>query len=119
MSTPVGASGANSAATSDRGFFGHPRGLSTLFFTEMWERFSYYGLRPLLVLFMSAALAEGGFRIELLPRLVAGWLGGRPPAWFTSCHHVGRDPDLGRSYLYRSLGVCSQPRAVLSGTGID
>src|SRR5688500_6691992 len=29
--------------TSDRRFFGHPRGLSTLFFTEMWERFSYYG----------------------------------------------------------------------------
>ena len=47
--------------TSDRGFFGHPRGLSTLFFTEMWERFSYYGLRPLLVLFMAAALADGGF----------------------------------------------------------
>src|SRR5688500_20186447 len=46
---------------SDRGFFGHPRGLSTLFFTEMWERFSYYGLRPLLVLFMAAALSEGGF----------------------------------------------------------
>jgi len=43
------------------GFFGHPRGLSTLFFTEMWERFSYYGLRPLLILFMAAALAEGGF----------------------------------------------------------
>ena len=47
--------------TGDRGFFGHPRGLSTLFFTEMWERFSYYGLRPLLVLFMAAALADGGF----------------------------------------------------------
>ena len=47
--------------TSDRGFFGHPRGLATLFFTEMWERFSYYGLRPLLVLFMAAALADGGF----------------------------------------------------------
>ena len=46
------------------GFFGHPRGLSTLFFTEMWERFSFYGLRPLLVLFMSAALAEGGFGFE-------------------------------------------------------
>jgi len=43
---------------------GHPRGLATLFFTEMWERFSYYGLRPLLVLFMSAALAEGGFGFE-------------------------------------------------------
>ncbi len=47
--------------TQDRGFFGHPRGLSTLFFTEMWERFSYYGIRPLLVLFMTAAIANGGF----------------------------------------------------------
>lgn len=46
------------------GFFGHPRGLSTLFFTEMWERFSYYGLRPLLVLFMAAALADGGFGFD-------------------------------------------------------
>jgi POT family proton-dependent oligopeptide transporter len=35
-----------------------------LFFTEMWERFSYYGLRPLLVLFMSAALANGGFGMD-------------------------------------------------------
>lgn len=36
-------------------FFGHPRGLATLFFTELWERFSYYGLRAMLVLFMTAA----------------------------------------------------------------
>ena len=36
-------------------WFGHPRGLSTLFFTEMWERFSYYGMRALLVLFMTGA----------------------------------------------------------------
>jgi len=49
---------------SDTSFFGHPRGLSTLFFTEMWERFSFYGLRPLLVLFMSAALSAGGFGFE-------------------------------------------------------
>ncbi|HKG95071.1 MAG TPA: peptide MFS transporter [Gemmatimonadaceae bacterium] len=48
----------------DRGFFGHPRGLATLFFTEMWERFSFYGLRPLLVLFMAAALARGGFGFD-------------------------------------------------------
>src|SRR6185312_7784997 len=47
--------------TQDRGFFGQPRGLATLFFTEMWERFSFYGIRPLLVLFMTAALASGGF----------------------------------------------------------
>jgi POT family proton-dependent oligopeptide transporter len=45
-------------------WFGHPRGLSTLFFTEMWERFSYYGIRPLLVLFMTAALLDGGFGFQ-------------------------------------------------------
>jgi POT family proton-dependent oligopeptide transporter len=37
-------------------FFGHPRGLATLFFTEMWERASYYGMRALLILFMTAAV---------------------------------------------------------------
>ena len=36
----------------DRGFFGHPRGLATLFFSEMWERFSFYGMRALLTLYM-------------------------------------------------------------------
>jgi POT family proton-dependent oligopeptide transporter len=50
--------------TGDTRFFGHPRGLSTLFFTEMWERFSYYGIRPLLVLFMTAALVNGGFGFD-------------------------------------------------------
>src|SRR6187549_1735199 len=42
------------------GIAGHPRGLTTLFFTEMWERFSYYGMRALLILFMTAPLAAGG-----------------------------------------------------------
>jgi len=41
----------------ERKFFGHPRGLATLFFTEMWERFSYYGMRGFLILYMSKALA--------------------------------------------------------------
>ena len=50
--------------SDDRSFFGHPAGLSTLFFTEMWERFAYYGLRPLLVLFMTAAITSGGFGFE-------------------------------------------------------
>ena len=48
---------------SEKQFFGHPRGLATLFFTEMWERFSYYGLRGLLVLFLTATLAEGGMEL--------------------------------------------------------
>lgn len=55
--TPA-ATGADLAA--DRSFFGHPRGLSTLFFTEMWERFSYYGMRAILLLFMVAPVANGG-----------------------------------------------------------
>ncbi len=44
----------------DTSFFGHPRGLATLFFTEMWERFSFYGGRGILILFMTAAVATGG-----------------------------------------------------------
>ncbi len=42
---------------------GHPPGLRTLFFTEMWERFSYYGMRALLVLFMVAAVQDGGLNL--------------------------------------------------------
>src|SRR6266567_9570197 len=44
----------------DKRFYGHPRGLATLFFTEMWERFSYYGMRALLILFMVASVDKGG-----------------------------------------------------------
>ncbi|MDA0204351.1 MAG: peptide MFS transporter [Acidobacteria bacterium] len=42
------------------GIGGHPRGLTTLFFTEMWERLSYYGMRSFLVLFLTASAATGG-----------------------------------------------------------
>ncbi|AKS41613.1 peptide MFS transporter [Wenzhouxiangella marina] len=45
-------------------FFGHPVGLGNLFFTELWERFSYYGMRALLVLFMVAAVSEGGLGFD-------------------------------------------------------
>jgi len=45
-------------------FFGHPRGLATLFFTEMWERFTYYGMRAVLVLFLVSAVSSGGFGID-------------------------------------------------------
>jgi POT family proton-dependent oligopeptide transporter len=43
----------------------HPSGLYTLFATEFWERFSYYGMRALLVLYLSQqAFADGGFGME-------------------------------------------------------
>ena len=49
---------ADTAVPSYTEWFGQPRGLATLFFTEMWERFSYYGMRALLILFMTAAVAQ-------------------------------------------------------------
>ena len=48
----------------DNGFMGHPKPLRSLFFTEMWERFSYYSIRPLLVLFMVATVSSGGFGFD-------------------------------------------------------
>lgn len=50
--------------TSERTFFGHPRGLSTLFGTEMWERFSFYGLRGILVLFLMAEPIRNGLGLD-------------------------------------------------------
>jgi POT family proton-dependent oligopeptide transporter len=47
-------------APGEKTFFGHPRGLATLFMTEMWERFSYYGMRAILVLYLTAAVADEG-----------------------------------------------------------
>ena len=92
MSTPIDGTGASSITVDDRGFFGHPRGLSTLFFTEMWERFSYYGMRAILTLYMTKSLVEGGLGFDekyasviyatyvssvwYLP-LVGGWLADR------------------------------------------
>ena len=55
---------AAAARPSDHAFFGHPRGLSVLFFTEMWERFSYYGMRALLILFMTAPVSAGGLGFD-------------------------------------------------------
>ena len=47
-----------------RSFSRHPPGLPSLFFTELWERFSYYGMRALLTLFMVAAIADGGLGLS-------------------------------------------------------
>ena len=48
------------AAAAEKQWFGHPRGLATLFFTEMWERFSYYGMRALLILYMVGSSQQPG-----------------------------------------------------------
>ncbi|HFQ1329469.1 TPA: peptide MFS transporter [Staphylococcus aureus] len=46
------------------GFFGHPRGLGVLFFVEFWERFSYYGMRALLIFYMYFAVTDNGLGID-------------------------------------------------------
>ena len=84
-------------------WFGHPRGLSTLFFTEMWERFSYYGMRGFLILYMTAAVANGGLGFD--DRHAATIYGNYVGAvWLT--------PILGGFIADRFLG---QYRSVLAG----
>ena len=76
----------------DTAFFGQPRGLSTLFFTEMWERFSYYGMRAILLFYMYYAVTKGGLGMDqataasimaiygslvYLSSVVGGWLSDR------------------------------------------
>ncbi|MGA5820559.1 peptide MFS transporter [Kitasatospora sp. NPDC094028] len=56
--------GTTSASPVGKTFLGHPRGLATLFMSEMWERFSYYGMRALLVLYMSTAITDGGLGMQ-------------------------------------------------------
>jgi len=54
---------ATAAPAEEPQIFGQPRGIATLFLTEMWERFSFYGARAMLVLFMTASVATGGLGI--------------------------------------------------------
>lgn len=51
--TPATGTAGDDAASRDTSFFGHPKGLAILFFTEMWERFSYYGMRGLLIIYLT------------------------------------------------------------------
>ncbi|HET7251388.1 MAG TPA: peptide MFS transporter [Gemmatimonadales bacterium] len=87
-------------------WFGHPRGLSTLFFTEMWERFSYYGMRAFLILYMTAAVANGGlgFDDKHAATVYGNYVGA---VWLT--------PILGGFIADRLLG---QYRSVLLGGSI-
>ena len=65
----------NSGAPAQAQWFGHPRGLATLFFTEMWERFSYYGMRALLILYMTAAFTGANPGLDLSTRDAAAVYG--------------------------------------------
>ncbi|HSC05728.1 MAG TPA: peptide MFS transporter [Steroidobacteraceae bacterium] len=64
MSSSAPGSTATPTSTDGPQLLGHPRGLATLFFTEMWERFTYYGMRAILVLFLVAAVTDGGLGLD-------------------------------------------------------
>jgi POT family proton-dependent oligopeptide transporter len=84
MSSPTAP---HSEVFADRSLFGHPKGLGLLFFTEMWERFSYYGMRALLVLYLvnaqhwtaeKAATLYGNYTmLVFLTPLIGGYLADR------------------------------------------
>jgi POT family proton-dependent oligopeptide transporter len=121
----------------EHGFFGHPRGLATLFFTELWERVSYYGMRAILLYYMYSAVSDGGLGIAkgtasslmsiygaavFMSSVVGGWLadrvlGSRRSIFFGGllimCGHICLSvPSGGLGALYASMVL------IVIGTGL-
>lgn len=120
----------------DRAFFGQPRGLLTLFSTEMWERFSYYGMRAILLFYMYFAISKGGLgfsegtaasimsiygSLVYMAGVVGGWLSDR--VWgsrktvfiggvFIMLGHIALSLPFGATALYVSIGL------IVVGTGL-
>jgi POT family proton-dependent oligopeptide transporter len=119
MSATESAAPAGPPAPGDRSFLGHPKGLGFLAFTEAWERFSFYGMQSLLVLYMTKALLLPGHReqvwlFEPFRRLYGG-ADGQPLAsalFGTYAASVYLTPILGGFLADRVLG---KGRTVLLG----
>ncbi|GAA5117008.1 peptide MFS transporter [Pseudonocardia adelaidensis] len=126
----------STATVPQTGFFGHPRGLATLFGTEMWERFSYYGMRAILLFYMYDQVSEGGLGMPqplaaalvsvygasiYLSAIAGGWvadrlIGPRHTVLYGGalimCGHVSLALPLGRPALYASMAF------LVVGTGL-
>ncbi|WP_369201850.1 peptide MFS transporter [Streptomyces sp. PU-14G] len=122
--------------TPGRGFFGHPRGLATLFFTEAWERFSYYGMRAILLYYMYDEVRDGGLGMDegtasslvavygaalYMAAIAGGWVSDRllgarrATLWggfLIMCGHVCLAIPLGRTALFASMAF------IVVGTGL-
>src|SRR5687768_6949170 len=125
-----------SISEQDKGFFGHPRGLSTLFFTELWERFSFYGMKAILGLYLWTAVAEGGMGVNkalalsvvaiygssvYMSGVAGGWLadrvfGGQRATFYGGilimCGHIALALPLGLPGVYLGLVF------IVLGTGL-
>ena len=96
-----------------RTLFGHPIGLFILFFTEMWERFSYYGMRALLVLYISSTMSDGGL----------GWTKANALelyGWYTMLVYVMSIPGgiIADKYLGQKKSVLYGAMILVAGHGI-
>ncbi|HEY3505931.1 MAG TPA: peptide MFS transporter [Actinocatenispora sp.] len=119
-----------------RGFFGHPKGLATLFLTEMWERFSYYGMRAILLYYMYDQLSHGGLGMSkptaaalvsvygslvYMSGIIGGWLADRLLGMrrgvfvggvLIMCGHLALSVPAGVGALYVSMVL------IVVGTGL-
>lgn len=107
----------------DTAFFGHPRPLKSLFFTEFWERFSFYGIRPLLIFYMAALVAEGGLGFDrATASAIVGIFGGcmyiaaLPGGWLAD-HWLGQAKAVWYGSLLIACGhLCIALSAILGST---
>ncbi|CUS26833.1 Di-/tripeptide transporter [Paucilactobacillus oligofermentans DSM 15707 = LMG 22743] len=123
-------------AKLDSSFMGQPRGLSTLFFTETWERFSYYGMRAILIFYMIQAIKDGGLGLDqttaasimsiygslvYMSGVIGGWLSDR--IWgsrrtvfiggvLIMLGHIALSIPAGSPALFASIGL------IVAGTGL-
>ncbi|MGY3767002.1 peptide MFS transporter [Vagococcus vulneris] len=122
--------------TKEKTFFGQPRGLSTLFFTEMWERFSYYGMRAILLYYMYDTVANGGLGLDkptslaimsvygsmvFMSSIMGGWMADRVFGQHKSVFYGGLFIMLGHIILATRLGVMGlfiSMIAIVIGTGL-
>ncbi|OCA82580.1 peptide transporter [Bacillus sp. FJAT-27986] len=118
------------------GFFGHPKGLFTLFFTEFWERFSYYGMRAILVLYLYAEVSKGGLGFDqttamsiaaiygslvYLSGIIGGWVADRLLGTSRTVFYGGVFIMLGHVVLALPLGAeafFASMFLIIIGTGL-
>ncbi len=120
----------------EKKFMGQPGGLSTLFFTEMWERFSYYGMRAILLYFMYDTLANGGLGLPkatavaimsiygslvYMSSIVGGWISDRLLGSRKTVFYGGIFIMIGHIVLSLPLGLVGlfiSMMAIVIGTGM-
>jgi POT family proton-dependent oligopeptide transporter len=108
MTTSTSDSSPIQPSPDDRAFFGHPRGLAVLFFTELWERFGFYGMRALLILYLTVGLgfeaSKAGALYGLYTSLV--YLIGLPGGWLAD-RLLGQQRAVLYGGILLAIGYCS------------